>query len=164
MIGVFLLPLLVAPFGDSGIPGALEIHRGTFILKGFPDAGGIAAMKKAHITHVLSICRDGDAGFDPDKEGHALAEVEILFSRVSLKRAPTSEDFELFRTVRNSLPRNAKVLIHCTDGNRAAVVAVAWLAAEGLVERGEAVALARRAGMIHPDTEKALLDYLGRLP
>jgi protein tyrosine phosphatase (PTP) superfamily phosphohydrolase (DUF442 family) len=155
-----LVPCLLCLAADP-IPEALEIQRGTWVLKGFPDAECIAAMKRARVAYVISICRDGDAGFDANAEGHALAEAGILFSRVALKRAPTAEDFELFRMVRNSLPPEARVLVHCTDGNRAAVVAVAYLAAEGKVKRDEAVALARKAGMIHPETEKALKAYLG---
>ncbi len=164
MLAVLLLPALVGAVLDSGIADAAELRRGFFVLKGFPTADRIVAMKRVHISHVICLCRDGDAGFDPDQEGHDLAEAGILFSRVSLNRAPTAGDFELFRMVRNSLPADARVLVHCTDGNRAAVVAVAWLAKEGRVKPGEAVALARTAGMVHADSEKALKAYLGLAP
>ena len=159
MYAVFLLPALISMVADP-IPGALEVHRGTWVLRGVPDAATIAAMKRARITHVFSLCRDGDPGFDPNQEGQALADAGILFSRVSLKRAPTAADLELFRMVRNSLPPDAKVLVHCTDGNRAAAVAVAFLAIEGRVKRAEALDLARRAGMVQPETENALRVYL----
>jgi hypothetical protein len=164
MLAVFLIPALVMPAIGSDIPETVEIRRGNFLLKGFPTAGIIAAMKAARITHVISICRDGDPGFDPDGESRALSEAGILFSRVSLKKAPTADDFELFRMVRNGLPHDARVLVHCTDGNRAAAVMVAWLAKEKLVKPDEAVDLARKSGMIHPETEKALKTYLGLTP
>lgn len=160
MYGVLLLPALVMNVSGA-IPRAVEAHRGMYILRGVPDAECIEAMKRARITHVICLCRDGDAGFEPDKEGRALAAADIAFARVSLSRSPTRDDFELFRMIRNGLGRDARVLVHCTDGNRAAVVAVAWLAVEGLVPRGEAVALARRAGMIHPESEAALRAYIG---
>lgn len=160
MIPLMLIPVLAAPALDTDIPQTLELRRGTFVLKGYPGPAHIAAMKHEGVTHVICICRDGDPGFNPDQENRSLADAGISFSRVSLKRAPTADDFELYRMVRNSLPRDARVLTHCTDGNRAAVVVVAWLAAEGKVKPAEAVALARKAGMIHPETEQSLKAYL----
>lgn len=160
MLPVFLIPALMLPVLDTDIPQTVELRRGTFVLKGYPEAAHIAAMKREHITHVICICRDGDPGFNPDAENRALSDAGILFSRVACKRAPTADDFEQYRMIRNGLPRDARVLTHCTDGNRAAVVVVAWLAAEGLVKRTEAVAMARKAGMIHPDSEQALKSYL----
>lgn len=148
----------------AALPGAIEVRRGSYILREVPGPGSVEALKQEHITHVISICRDGDAGFDAQTENRLMSEAGILFSRVSLKRAPTHDDFELFRMVRNSLPAGARVAVHCTDGNRAAVVVVAWLAAEGLVRREEAVDLARRSGMVHPETEQALAAYLRALP
>lgn len=160
MRALWLVPTVLTVALGAAIPGALEVRRGNFILKVVPDAACVQALQHEHITHVISICRDGDAGFDANLENRAMADAGIAFSRVGLKRAPTSDDFELFRMVRNSLPGNARVAVHCTDGNRAAVVVVAWLAAEGLVKREEALELARTSGMVHPETEKALRTYL----
>jgi len=159
-----LVAACVAVLLGSGIPEATEVRRGNWILRGIPDAACIEAMKRERITHVISICRDGDAGFDARLEVRLLTEADILFSRVSLKRAPTQDDFELFRMVRNGLPGNARVVVHCTDGNRAALVMVAWLAAEGLVAREEAPGLAARSGMVHPESGQALTAYLRSLP
>ena len=163
MIPVLLIPALIAPVLETDIPQTLELRRGTFVLKGYPEAVHIAAMKHERVTHVICICRDGEPGFNPDAENRALSEAGILFSRVACKRAPTADDFELYRMIRNSLPRDARVLTHCTNGNRAAVVVVAYLAAEGRVKREEAVELARKAGMIHAESENALRSYL-KLP
>lgn len=164
MRALWLIPAFAAAVLAVGIPEALEVRRGNWILKGFPGAECVEAMKHERITHVISICRDGDAGFDANEENRIMADAGILFSRVGLKRAPTADDFELFRMVRNSLPANARVVVHCTDGNRAAAVLVAWLAAEGRVKPGEAVALAKQSGMVHPETEQALVDYLKAVP
>ena len=46
MLVHLLLPALVALQPGSAIPGAIEVHRGTFILKGLPGPEVIAAMKK----------------------------------------------------------------------------------------------------------------------
>ena len=56
-----LVPACVAVLLGSGIPEAVEVRRGNWILKGIPDAACIEAMKRERITHVISICRDGDA-------------------------------------------------------------------------------------------------------
>lgn len=162
MFAPFLLSALVLV--AAGIPDTQEIRRGLFVLKGVPGPVHIEAMKAARITHVICICRDGDPGFEPDKESRALQEAGISFSRVALKRGPTRDDFELFRMVRNGLPAEARVLVHCTDGNRAAAVAVAWLGAEGRIPHAEVLTLARTAGVVHPETEKALKDYLKLAP
>lgn len=164
MRALWLVPALLTAVLGAAIPGALEVRRGNFILKTIPDAACVEALRHEHISHVISICRDGDAGFDANRENRVMADAGIVFSRVGLKRAPTADDFELFRMVRNSLPGNARVAVHCTDGNRAAVVMVAWLAAEGLVKREEALDLARQSGMVQPETEQALLAYLKTLP
>ncbi len=164
MYGLFLVPAVVCAVLDHGIPDTLELRRGTFVLKGIPGPTHIEAMKAARVTHVICICRDGDAGFEPDHESKALADAGILFCRVSLKRAPTGDDFEMFRMVRNSLPPDARVLVHCTDGNRAAAVVVAWLAVEKRIKPGEVMAVARTAGVVHKETENALKAYLKLAP
>lgn len=164
MRALWLIPICIAAAQAAAIPGALEVRRGNFILRAVPDAACVEALKQEHVSHVISICRDGDAGFDANGENRIMADAGIVFSRVGLKRAPTADDFELFRMVRNSLPGNARVVVHCTDGNRAAVVMVAWLAAEGLVKREEALDLAKKSGMVHPETEQALVAYLKALP
>lgn len=164
MLPVLLPFALVAPAPAPPLPEAVEVRRGTWILKSCPGADCIEAMKRERITHVISICRDGDAGFNAEDEYRALSDAGILFSRVSLKRAPTRDDFEMFRMIRAGLPWDARVVVHCTDGNRAAAVVVAWLAAEGHVKRADALALARQSGLVHPETEQSLLDYLATLP
>jgi protein tyrosine phosphatase (PTP) superfamily phosphohydrolase (DUF442 family) len=160
MIPFLLIPVLAAPALGSDIPQTLEIRRGTFVLKGYPGPAHIAAMKQAGITHVICICRDGDPGFNPNEENLALSEAGISFSRVALNRAPTGADFELYRMIRNGLPPFSRVLTHCTDGNRAAAVVVAWLAVEGKIKREEAIDVARRAGVVHAETEASLKTYL----
>lgn len=156
-----LLPALLAPLLSAGIPDALELKRGTFVLVGLPGATTIAAMKNEGITHVICLCRDTEPGVDLNAEARLLSDVGISFSRVVLDKAPTAADFELFRQLRAAIPRDARVLVHCRDGNRAAAVTVAWLAKEGRIKPADALPLARKAGMVRPETEKALASYLG---
>lgn len=158
-----LLPAIISPFLWAGIPGALEVHRGTFVLVGLPTPETLEAMKALKVTHVVCLCRETEPGFDLDAEARDLSEHGILFARLVVEKTPTASDFELFRMLRASFPGDARVLVHCRDGNRAAAVTIAWLAAEGRIKRTEALALARKAGMVRPETEKALAAYL-KLP
>jgi len=158
---LLLFPALVSPLLSADIPDAMEVQRGTFVLVGLPGPGTIAAMKSAGITYVICLCRDSEPGVDLNAEARLLSDVGIGFARVVLDKAPTATDFELFRQLRASIPKEARILVHCRDGNRAAAVTVAWLAKEGRVPRTEALGLARKAGMTLPETEKALAKYLG---
>ena len=161
MLVHLLLPALVALQPGSAIPGAIEVHRGTFILKGLPGPEVIAAMKNAHVTHVIALCRDTEPGVDVNREAQRLSDQGISFARVVLDSAPSIADFELFRQLRNTIPKEARVLIHCTNGNRTAAVTVAWLVKEGRVKKQDAITLARSAGLTQGDTERAMCRYLG---
>lgn len=158
---LLLLPALVSPFLTAVIPGAMEVSRGVYVLVGLPAPEVMAAMKAEKIQYVVCLCRETEQGVDIDAEAQRLSELGIGFSRVVLDKAPTKADFDLFRQLVASLPTHSRILVHCRDGNRAAAVTIAWLAKEGRITRLDAIPLARKAGMIRPETEKALASYLG---
>jgi protein tyrosine phosphatase (PTP) superfamily phosphohydrolase (DUF442 family) len=157
----FLLSALVSTCPLASIPNALEVQRGTFVLVGLPTAETMEAMKALRVTYVICLCRETEPGVDLIAEAQQLSDRGISFSRVALDKAPSAADFDLFRQLRAALPSEARVLVHCRDGNRAAAVTVAWLVKEGRVKGPEALALARKAGMFRPETEKAFGSYLG---
>ena len=163
MFNLLLIPAFVLAAPSPGFPGAMEVRPGTFVLNGPMTPAVIEAMKKAKITHVINLREDGEPGFDATEECSAFSETGITYCRVALGRAPTKDDFDLFRMVRKDIPMNARVLIHCGNGNRAAAAACAWMVLDANMESEEAIALARLAGMVRPETEKALRRYLAQV-
>lgn len=162
MFTLLLVPAIILAATSHGIPGAMEVRPGTFVLKGPMTTEIVAAMKAAKITHVINLREDGEPGFDTEWECSALSGADISYCRVALGRAPSKDDFELFRMVRTGFPPNARVLIHCGDGNRAAAAACAWMVMDTRMNAEEAIALAKQAGMARPETEKALRRYLAQ--
>ncbi len=160
MFTLLLVPAIILAAPSHGIPGCTEVRPGTFVLTGPMTAEVIDAMKSAKITHVINLREDDEPGFNAEKECSAVSETGISYCRVALGRAPTNDDFDLFRMVRTGLPANARVLIHCADGNRAAAVTCAWMVLDARMNSEEAIAVARQAGMARPETEKALRRYL----
>lgn len=162
MFTLLVVPALIIAAPSHGIPGAMEVRPGTFVLKGPMTDEVIAAMKAAKITHVINLREDGEHGFDSEWEGSAVGGIDISYCRVAMGRAPSKDDFDLFRMVRAGFPPNARVLIHCADGNRAAAATCAWMILDAHRNPEEAIAVAKQAGMIRPETEKALRRYLAQ--
>jgi protein tyrosine phosphatase (PTP) superfamily phosphohydrolase (DUF442 family) len=160
MFNLLLIPALILVAPSPGISGAMEVRPGTFVLNGPMTPTAIEAMKAAKITHVINLREDDEAGFDVNGECSAMSEAGIIYCRVAMGRAPSNDDFDLFRMVRRDLPANSRVLIHCNNGNRAAAVACAWMVLDVKVEPEEAIAVAKQAGLARPETEKALRRYL----
>ncbi len=162
MFILLLVPALMIAAPSHGISGAMEVRPGTFVLKGPMTAEVVAAMKEAKITHVINLREDGEPGFDPEWEGSAVGETGISYCRVALGRVPSKDDFDLFRMVRTGMPSNSRVLIHCGNGNRAAAAACAWMVLDARMNAEEAMAMAKQAGMVRPETEQALRRYLAQ--
>jgi protein tyrosine phosphatase (PTP) superfamily phosphohydrolase (DUF442 family) len=142
------------------VPDAVPLSSRLWVLKTAPTAQTYASLKAAGITHVVSLRRDGEAGFNPEMEGVELTRLEVQFVRVAMGRAPTREDFDIFRMMLRDLPRGSRVLVHCGDGNRAAAAVCAYLVAEERRPLEDTVARAREAGLALPETERALRSYL----
>lgn len=162
MFNLLLISAFVLAAPNPGISGAMEVRPRTFVLNGPMTPAVIEAMKAARITHVINLRQDGESGFDAEGECSALSETGIIYCRVALGRTPTKDDFDLFRMVRKDLPGDSRVLIHCSNGNRAAAATCAWMVMDAHMESEEAIAVARLAGMVQPETEKALRRYLAQ--
>jgi protein tyrosine phosphatase (PTP) superfamily phosphohydrolase (DUF442 family) len=140
----------------------MEVRPGTFVLNGPMTHEVIVAMKAAKITHVINLREDDEPGFNAEKECSDVGDSGVSYCRVALGRAPSKEDFDLFRMVRRELPGNSRVLIHCSNGNRAAAATCAWMVMDVHMNPEDAIALAKQAGMVHAETEKALRRYLAQ--
>lgn len=162
MFNLLLVPAFILAAPGHGVPGAVEVRPGTFVLNGPMTPAVIDAMKAAKITIVINLRQDDEAGFDAEGEGLALSDKDISYCRVAMGRAPTKDDFDLFRMVRRELPGNARVLVHCNDGNRAAAAVCAWMVLDARANAEEAIAVAKMAGMVHSETERALRRYLAQ--
>jgi protein-tyrosine phosphatase len=155
-----LLPALVLQAQDSAIPGAVEVRPGVFVLRSAPNEGTCTAIKKQHITHVLDLRRDGEVNLNCESEASRLQEMEIHYIRYAITKAPPAGDFDFIRSFLNELPRGAKVLVHCDNGNRAAAAVCPWLVLDKGMPVEEALKLAKRAGLQFPETEEAVRKYL----
>ena len=162
MFNLLLIPAILVAAPYPGITGAMEVRPGIFVLKGLVTPAVIEAMKEAKINYVINLREDGETGFDAQGESSALSETGIIYCRVALGRAPSKDDFDLFRMVLKELPGGSRVLIHCADGNRAAAATCAWMVLDSQMGNEEAIGVARQAGMARQDTEKALRRYLAQ--
>lgn len=165
-LSLLLLPLLALPgvvsqAQDSAIPGAVEVRPGIFVLRRLPDEGTCAAIKKQHITHVLDLRRDGEANLNCESESIRMQELGVQYLRYAITKTPPAGDFDFLRTFLRGLPRGAKVLVHCNNGNRAAAAVCPWLVLDRGVPLEEALKVARSAGLQAADTEAAVRAYLG---
>ena len=155
-----LLPALVLQAQDSAIPGAVEVRPGIFVLRGVPDEGICAAIKKQRITHVIDLRRDGEANLNCEFEASRLQEMGIQYLRYAVSKTPPAGDFDFLREFIRDLPRGSKVLLHCSDGNRAAAMICPWLVLDKGVPIEKALSMAKDAGMQLPETENAVRKYI----
>jgi protein tyrosine phosphatase (PTP) superfamily phosphohydrolase (DUF442 family) len=158
---LLLLPALVLQAQDSVVPGAMEVRPGIFVLRGTPDDGTCTAIKKQHITHVIDLRRDGEPSLNCESESSRLQEMGVQYLRYAVSKTPPAGDFDFLRSFLKELPKGAKVLLHCSNGNRAAAMICPWLVLDKGMPVEEAMKLAKAAGLQLPETEDAVRRYLG---
>ena len=162
MLPFLLLPVLVAqaPAPASVIPGAVEVAPGVFVLKGLPHPGLCEILPKVHVVRVVDLRRDDEPNLDCESEASRLEPMGIQYLRYTVTNRPSVADFDFLRTLLKELPRNARILIHCSNGNRAAAAVVPWLVLDHGKSIEEAFSIARSAGLKSSDTESAIRKYL----
>ncbi|MFZ1376109.1 MAG: hypothetical protein WAS25_05890 [Geothrix sp.] len=158
---LLLLPALVLQAQDPVIPGAMEVRPGVFVLRGAPDDQTCAAIKKQHITHVIDLRRDGEANLNCESESVRMQEMGVQYLRYALSKTPPAGDFDFLRAILRDLPRGAKVLLHCNNGNRAAAAICPWLVLDKGMPLEEALRIAKLAGLQLPETDAAVRGYIG---
>lgn len=156
----FLVPVLLLQVPAAAIPDGMEVFPGVFLLKSQPTADTYAALKKAGISHVVNLRRDGEPGFDAAAEAAELQAIGVAYLRIPMGRTPTSGDLDQFRKVLGGLPPEARVLLHCASGNRASGALCAWLALDKGRKLEDAMAASKQAGLANTETETAIRKYI----
>lgn len=157
---LLFVPALVLQAQDSVIPGAVEVRSGVFVLKGTPDEGTCQALKRYRFTHVIDLRRDDEPNLNCESEAGRMQDLGIQYQRYAIGKAPPPADFDFLRTLLRDLPRGSRVLIHCSNGNRAAAAVCPWLVLEKGMPVAEAMRVASEAGLKLPETREAVLRYL----
>jgi protein tyrosine phosphatase (PTP) superfamily phosphohydrolase (DUF442 family) len=157
-----LLPALVLQAQDSAIPGAVEVRPGIFVLRGVPDETTALAMKKQHVTHVIDLRCDGEPNVNAQWESNRMQQQGAQYIRYAIGIKPPAGDFDFLRAYIRDLPRGARVLIHCGDGNRASAVACVWLVMDKGMPLEEALRITKAAGLQMPETENAVRQYVAQ--
>jgi len=155
-----LLPALVLQAQDSVIPGAREVRPGIFVLRGVPDEGTCVAIKKQHITHVIDLRRDGEPSLNCESEASRMQDMGVQYVRYAVSKAPPAGDFDFLREFLRDLPKGSRVLLHCSDGNRAAAVVCPWLVLDKGLPIEKALQMAKDAGLQLAETENAVRKYI----
>ena len=157
---LLLLPALVLPAQDTGIPGATEVARGVLVLRGLPNPEVCRALKAQRITHVVDLRRDDEPDLDCTSEARRMTELGIHYLRYALRPVIPAEDFDFLRAFLQGLPPHARVVLHCATGNRAAGAVGPWLVLDRGMPREEALRIIRGAGLTEPETERSVGTYL----
>ncbi|WP_257303671.1 hypothetical protein [Geothrix campi] len=157
-----LLPALMLQAGESAIPNAVEVRSGVFVMRSSPNQGTCDAMKKVHITHVIDLRRDDEPNLDCQSESSRLQELGIHYQRYAITKAPPDSDFDFLRAMLRDLPKGSKVVIHCSNGNRAAAAVCPWLVLDKGMPVAEAMRIAADAGLKLPETQEAVRRYLAK--
>jgi protein-tyrosine phosphatase len=89
-----------------------------------------------------------------------MKEMGVQYLRYALSKAPPAGDFDFIRSILRDLPRGAKVLLHCSNGNRAAAAVCPWLILDKGMPLEDALRTAKLAGLQLPETEAAVRSYL----
>ena len=160
MLPFLLLPALILQAPQSAIPDAVEVRPGVFVLKGTPNETTCAAIKKQHITHVIDLRRDTEPNLNCESEASRMVDLGVQYLRYAITANPPPADFDFLRAILKDLPKDARILIHCSNGNRAAAAVCPWLVLDKGMSVDEAIALSHQAGLKLPDTEAAVRRYL----
>lgn len=155
--------LLVAPAlvqAPPGLPNAVEVRPGLFVLQVPASEATYRDLRALGITHVLNLRADAEGDFTAQA---AVARAQGAdYGRCPMDREPSEAALDAFRARLKALPKEARVLLHCASGNRVAgALYTAWVLDQSMAE-GEALALARQAGLKNAATEAAALAYVAR--
>jgi protein tyrosine phosphatase (PTP) superfamily phosphohydrolase (DUF442 family) len=157
---LLLLPALVIQAQTPAVPGAVEVRPGIFVLRGTPNETTCAAIKNQRITHVVDLRRDGEPSLNCESESIRMQELGVQYMRYAIGKTPPAGDLEFLRGFLKDLPRGAKVLFHCSDGNRAAAAVCPWLVLDKGIPLEEAMRISKVAGLKLPETEEAVRRYI----
>jgi rhodanese-related sulfurtransferase len=151
---------MVLTASERPFPEAVEIRTGVFVLKGGATPALYPALKRQHITHVLDLRNDGEIAPESAFRSTVLQEMNIQYMRYATGRIPPAVDLDFIRTLLQGLPKGARLVVTCNNGNRAAAALCPWLVLDQGMPLEEAMAASQRAGLRIPETEAAIRGYL----
>ena len=154
---ILALPLFVMVQTTAPLK-PVEIRPGQLVLAGSPDAATLASLKTLGITHVINLRHPAEGNFSSDVD--SVRSSGAAYFSCPLDREPSFNGLDSFRVQMSALPPGSKVLVHCATGNRAAGALFAYWALDQGMAEGEALALARKAGLRNPATEAAVQAYV----
>lgn len=156
-----MTPLLV-PFllmaQTSALPAPVEIYPGVFVLAGSLEPPTLASLRTSGITHVINLRKPTEGDFKGEADG--LRVIGVEYASCPTDREPSATEIDAFRARMKALPPQARVLVHCATGNRAAGLLMAFWSLDKGLPKVEALALAHKAGLKNPATESAVVAYL----
>ena len=151
---------MVLSASERPIPEAVEVRAGVFVLKGGATPDLYPALKRQGITHVIDLRNDGEIAPESAFRSTVLQEMNIHYMRYATSRIPPTVDLDFIRTLLKGLPKGARLVVTCNNGNRAAAALCPWLVLDQGMPLEEAMAASQRAGLRIPETEEAIRDYL----
>jgi hypothetical protein len=157
---LFALAALVLGASEQPIPEAVEVQSGVFVLKGGATPELYPALKRQRITHVIDLRNDGEIAPKSAFRSTVLQEMNIQYMRYATGRIPPTVDLDFIRTLLKGLPKNARLVVTCVNGSRAAAALCPWLVLDQGVPLEEAMAASQRAGMQMPEMESAVRSYV----
>ena len=157
---LFLLSALVLTAASNPIPEAVEMRPGVFILKGGATPTIYLDLKRQHITHVLDLRKDSEITPESTFGFTVLQEMKVHYMRYATSRVPPAADLDFIRSLLKELPKGSRIVITCSNGNRAAAVVCPWLVLDQGLPIAEVLASSHQAGLTVPETEEAIRGYL----
>jgi uncharacterized protein (TIGR01244 family) len=148
----------VAPAGLDGFSGISAVGP-RVLVAGQPTPLGLANARDEGVEMVINLRTVGEMSFDERSIAHGLGMqyVGIPFSAGGQDDRPVQLFIGTLRQLRAQDGEESRVLVHCSDGDRAAAVWAMYEITEGKVNPELAVARARLAGLKSPE----LVAYIG---
>lgn len=155
MIPALLIPAAIHAMGS---PHPEEIQPGLFVIRGIPEEEVIHSLGLVSFIHVIDLRRPSEG--DLTLESEAIGNSWGGYFNLPMDRNPTPAQLDSFRARLSSLSPGAKVLVHCASGSRAGGALFAYWVLDGGLSVEDALRLARKAGLSHPETEAAVKAYI----
>ena len=157
---IFLPALMVMQAPEPPAPALVEVSRGVYILKGVPSPAVYHELKRLKISLVIDFRGDDEITGGLNTESAILMDQGTSYMRYALTRTPPASDFTFIREYLRSQSFTTRVLLHCSNGNRAAAAVCPWLVLERGMKVEAALQICEQAGLVVPETEKAVREYL----
>jgi len=157
---LLILSALVLSASTSAIPDAVEMRPGIYILKGGATSEIYSALKRQHITHIIDLRKDSEITPTSAFVVTTLQEMKVHYMRYATSRVPPVVDLDFIRALLKDFPKDARIVITCNNGNRAAAAVCPWLVLDQHLPMEEILMASRRAGLSVPETEEAIREYL----